>query len=112
MIELATPSVTEVFTGFGKVGVKAERVASGVLRDAQRYANADVPVGTYLADQLMLPLGIGAYQGTGGGVFRTPELSMHSKTHLEILKTFLDIHTEVVQQSRDDWLIRIEPASV
>ena len=111
MIELNARSVTEVFTGFGKVGVKAERVASNVLRDARRYANADVPVGTYLADQLMLPLGIGAYQGTGGGAFRTLELSRHSRTHLEVLKAFLGVHAEFVQQSRDDWLVRIAPAS-
>ncbi|MHC4177176.1 MAG: RNA 3'-terminal phosphate cyclase, partial [Planctomycetota bacterium] len=110
MIELESDSVTEVFTGFGKVGVRAENVASSALRDARHYMKADVPVGEYLADQLMLPLGIGACQGTGGGAFRTLRLSMHSKTHLEILRRFLDIHVEALQQGRDDWLVRIAPA--
>jgi len=61
MIELESEQVTEVFTGFGKMGVRAEQIASGVLRDARHYLKADAPVGEYLADQLMLPLGIGAW---------------------------------------------------
>jgi RNA 3'-terminal phosphate cyclase (ATP) len=109
MIEMASPAVTEVFTGFGKIGVKAEQVATQVLGEARRWAKADVPVGQYLADQLMLPLGIGAWQGTGGGAFRTLALSMHSKTHLEILRTFLDIRIEALGQGRTDWLVRISP---
>ncbi len=112
MIELASEHVTEVFTGFGKIGIRAENVASAVLRDALKYIEADAPVGEYLADQLMLPLGIGAWQGTGGGTFRTPGLSMHAKTHLGILKTFLDIDVEAVQQGRDDWRVRIAPTRV
>jgi RNA 3'-terminal phosphate cyclase (ATP) len=110
MIELESEHVTEVFTGFGKMGVKAEQVASRVLRDARHYLKADAPVGEYLTDQLMLPLGIGAWQGRGGGAFRTLGLSMHARTHLEILKTFLDIRVETVQQGRDDWQVRIIPA--
>lgn len=110
MIELESEHVTELFTGFGKMGVRAEQVASGVLRDARHYLKADAPVGEYLADQLMLPLGIGAWQGGGGGTFRTVGLSMHARTHLEILKTFLDIRAEAVQQGRDDWQVEILPA--
>jgi hypothetical protein len=30
----------------------------------------------------MLPLGIGVYLGSGGGVFRTMDLSLHGKTYL------------------------------
>ncbi len=110
MIELESDSVTEVFTGFGKIGVSAESVASSALKDARHYMKADVPVGEHLADQLMLPLGIGALQGTGGGAFRTLGLSMHSQTHLEILRIFLDIRVEASQQGRDDWLVRIDSA--
>jgi RNA 3'-terminal phosphate cyclase (ATP) len=65
-----------------------------------------VPVGKYLADQLLLPLGIGAHLG-GGGVFRTMALSLHSTTHLEILQRFLDLNIHVKQSGQDDWLVRI-----
>lgn len=109
MIELESEHVTEVFTGFGKKGIKAEQVATRVLRDARHYVNADAPVGQYLADQLMLPLGIGAWQGRGGGAFRTLGLSRHARTHLEILRTFLDIRAEVAERGRDDWQVTMIP---
>jgi RNA 3'-terminal phosphate cyclase (ATP) len=107
MIELESQSLTEIFTGFGKRGVPAEAVAMQVLHSAREYMAAGVPVGKYLADQFMLPLGIGAYQGSGGGVFRTMVLSRHSTTHLEILHKFLDINIQVEQNGQDDYLVRI-----
>ena len=109
MIEIEAEHVTEVFTGFGQLRVPAEKVAEAALRPAQEYLAAGVPVGAYLADQLMLPLGIAAYRGTGGGVFRTMALSDHAATHLEILRRFMDVAIEVTQQGRDDYLVSITP---
>ncbi len=106
MIEVDTEHVTEVFTAFGQLGVRAEDVAKEALRQAEEYLAAGVPVGTYLADQLMLPLGIGAYLGTGG-VFRTMGLSLHSTTHMEILRRFLEVDIHVEKDTLDDWLIRV-----
>ncbi len=108
MIELEAEHVTEVFTGFGQRGVRAEDVAMQALRQAEEYQAADVPVGTHLADQLMLPLGIVAYLGSGGGMFRTMELSLHSTTHLEILRRSLELDVHVEQNGPDEWLVRIE----
>jgi RNA 3'-terminal phosphate cyclase (ATP) len=106
MIELEAEHVTEVFTGFGQRGVRAEDVAMQVLREAEEYLAADVPVGTHLADQLMLPLGIGAYLGSGGGAFRTTGLSLHSTTHLEILRRFLEIDIQVDREDNGNCLVR------
>ena len=75
--------------------------------NAKKYLESDAPVGAHLADQLMLPLGIGAWQGTGGGTFRTHGMSLHATTHIEILKKFLDIRAEAVQQGPNDWLVTI-----
>ncbi len=108
MIELAADGVREVFTAFGRIGVKAERVAANALRDARQYLKAGVPVARYLADQLILPIGIGAWQGTGGGAFRTQALTEHSRTHLEILRRFLDVRVETRQLGHDDSLVRID----
>ena len=67
-----------------------------------------MPVGTHLADQIMLPLGISVYFGQGG-TFRTLPLSGHSKTHLEILRQFLDLKTIAVEdEGRDDCVVRLE----
>ena len=58
------------------------------------------PVGPHLADQLMLPLGISAWLSgrtglPGGGSFRTLPLTLHSTTHIEVLRAFLDIDIQV-----------------
>lgn len=108
MIELESANFTELFTGFGQRGVKAETVASRVADAARRYINAEVPVGEHLADQLMLPLGIGAFQGTGGGAFRTLAPSPHSTTHAEVLKAFLNVKIDIDENGPDDCTITIE----
>jgi RNA 3'-terminal phosphate cyclase (ATP) len=107
MIELEAEHVTEVFTAFGKLGVRAEDVATEALRQAEEYLAAGVPVGRHLADQIMLPLGIGAYLGSGGGVFRTMGLSLHSTTHLEVLRRFLKIGVQVDRVDNDNCLVRL-----
>jgi RNA 3'-terminal phosphate cyclase (ATP) len=88
------------------LGIRAEDVATEALRQAEEYLAAGVPVGRHLADQLMLPLGIGAHLGAGGGVFRTQTLSLHATTHLEILRRFLEIRVQVEQGGPDEWLVR------
>jgi RNA 3'-terminal phosphate cyclase (ATP) len=107
MIELEAEHVTEVFTAFGQLGVRAEDVAQDALLQAEEYLAANVPVGKNLADQLMLPLGIGAYLGSGGGVFRTMALSPHATTHMEILRRFLEIGIQIEQDGPNDWVLRI-----
>ena len=109
MIELESANVTELFIGIGKVGVSAEQVARGVLREAKKYLATDVPVGEYLADQLMMPMGLAASQGQTSS-FRTGPLSMHSQTHIDVLKTFLDIDVDVQEQADSSFVVRFSPA--
>jgi RNA 3'-terminal phosphate cyclase (ATP) len=99
-VELASEHITEVFTGFGRTGARAEQVADEVVRQVRDFLRADVPVGPYLADQILLPLGISAWQTDEssrqrGGSFRTLPLTRHSTTHIEILRQFLDIDIRV-----------------
>jgi RNA 3'-terminal phosphate cyclase (ATP) len=107
LIELESEHLTEVFTGFGRIGVRAEAVAMRVLDEARAYLAAGVPVGKYLADQLLLPLGIAAHFGTGGGTFRTMALSLHATTHIEILHRFLELDARVEQDGPDTYVVRI-----
>lgn len=90
IIEIASEFVTEVFTAFGRYGVKSKHIAEEALKQAREYLAADVPVGRYLADQILLPLGIAAWQGGGSSTFRTLPLSRHATTHIEIMQQFLD----------------------
>ena len=94
MIELEFEHVTELFVAFGEAGKKAERVANEVLREARKYLANDVPAGPYLADQLLLPMGIAAHQGHPCA-YRTAPLTQHAKTHIDVLRRFLDIEIDV-----------------
>lgn len=93
MIECGFDNVTELLTGFGKVGVRAEQVARQVLRSARAYLAAGVPVGEYLADQILLPMAIAAGAGHASE-FRTGPLSQHARTHIDVVKRFVDCRIE------------------
>ncbi|MEQ8785904.1 MAG: RNA 3'-terminal phosphate cyclase [Pirellulaceae bacterium] len=110
LIEIESEHVTEIVAGFGQRGVKAERVATMAAREARHYLDAGVPVGEHLADQLLLPLAIGATHGAGGS-FRTLALSGHSTTHIELLEKLLDVNMTVAASAPDDVLVTVEPPS-
>lgn len=98
-VAIESQHVTEVFTGFGERGVSAEAVANTVVKEVRSYLAADVVVGEYLADQLLIPLAL-----AGGGVFTTMPLSDHSTTNMTVIQKFLDtkftvttLHSRAVQ---------------
>jgi RNA 3'-terminal phosphate cyclase (ATP) len=95
MIEVDATNVRELFTGFGRLGVRAEQVAREAVAQVQAYLAADVPLGEHLADQILLPLGIAAWKFGAASRFRTLPLSQHSQTHIGILRKFLEIRIRV-----------------
>lgn len=109
MIHLNSEHVTEVFSGVGEIGVRAEQVARRVLRSTRAYLDSDVPVGPHLADQLMLPMSIAAIHGKQS-MYRTLPLTQHSITHREIIQRFLDVHIETVDIEPNVVEVRIGPA--
>ena len=92
LLGIESEHVTEVFTGFGEIGVRAETVAERAAGEARSYLSADVPVGPYLADQLLLPLAL-----AGGGAFRTMPLSLHATTNFDVIRRFLDVSIAVTR---------------
>jgi RNA 3'-terminal phosphate cyclase (ATP) len=102
LVEIGSTHVTELFTGFGEHGVRAEQVAGAVVDEARRYLAADVPVGTHLADQLLIPMAM-----AGSGSFRTQALTRHSTTNAEVVQRFLDVPIAVKQEDRDRTHVRI-----
>jgi RNA 3'-terminal phosphate cyclase (ATP) len=98
-IEIEGEHVTEVFTGFGQHGVRAEAVAEKVAKEVRRYLAAGVPVGEHLADQLLVLM------GTAGGRFRTMAPSRHTTTNIEVIKAFLpaEIVTTCIDEARGVW---------
>lgn len=91
LIECEGEHVTEVFASFGEKGVPASVVAERAVNATRAWLGSAVPVGRYLADQLLLPFAL-----AGGGCFRTLPLSLHSETNIEVIRKFLtiDILTE------------------
>jgi RNA 3'-terminal phosphate cyclase (ATP) len=97
--------LTEVFTGFGRRGIPAERVAHGVAEDAKRYLASEAPVGVHLADQLLVPLAL-----AGAGSFVTLPPSSHTLTNIGVIREFvpLEIRCAARADSRT-WRIEVAP---
>ena len=102
MLEIASKHVTEVFTGFGQKGVRAEWVAESAVREVQRYLAAGVPVGSHLADQLLVPMAL-----AGGGCFRTLAPTRHLMTNIDVIRGFLPVEISVKQLAENDWEVRV-----
>lgn len=98
VVEVESEHVTEVFTGFGERGLRAEQVAEGVAREVEAYLTSGLPVGEHLADQLILLLAL-----AGGGSFRTGPLSGHARTQLETIARFLEVQVEARAETEDSW---------
>ncbi|PTQ62254.1 RNA 3'-terminal phosphate cyclase (ATP) [Sphingomonas aurantiaca] len=84
LLEAVFENVTEVVSGFGKLGVSAEHVAKTAAARMAGYLASDAFAGPYLADQLLLPFAL-----AGGGSFTTVKPSQHSLTARVIIEAFL-----------------------
>ncbi|MFC1760593.1 RNA 3'-terminal phosphate cyclase [Planctomycetota bacterium] len=91
-LEAESESVTEVFTGFGTKGVMAHKVPIPAIKDCRLYLASSAVVGKRLADQLMIPIAM-----AGGGQYRTVPLTLHSRTNIDVIKQFMDIHIAVTE---------------
>ena len=89
-VEVESEHVTEVFTGFGEKRLSAEEVAQRIAKEVQEYLESGVPVGEYLADQLLIPCAL-----AGAGAFVSTPLSPHSTTNMDVISKFLSRKFEV-----------------
>jgi len=104
IIMIGTDSMTEVVTGFGVKGVSAEKVASDACDEAERYLRSDVPVGTHLTDQLLVPMAL-----AGGGTFRTLSPTAHTHANAGVVRRFLDVPIAVEAEADDVCRITVGP---
>ena len=68
LLEAEFEHVTEVVSGFGKLGVSAEQLAKTAAERMAGYLASDAFAGPYLADQLLLPFAL-----AGGGALHDGE---------------------------------------
>ncbi len=104
-IEIEMESHTEVFTGFGEVAVRAEAVATRVAQEARSYLASGVPIGKHLADQLLVPMAL-----AGAGTFRTGALSRHTTTNIDVIRQFVDLNIELIEEAKRTWMVTINPS--
>jgi RNA 3'-terminal phosphate cyclase (ATP) len=103
LIELVSEHITELFSSVGERGVPAEAVARQAAAEASAYLAAGVPVGEHLADQLLLPLALGH-----GGVYRTIEPSLHTRTQVEVIRRFLPaVAIHVTADGERSYLVQV-----
>jgi RNA 3'-terminal phosphate cyclase (ATP) len=84
LLEARFEHVTEVVSGFGKLGVSAQHVAKTAAARMAGYLASNAFAGPYLADQLLLPFAL-----AGGGTFTTVKPSQHSLTAAAVIERFL-----------------------
>jgi RNA 3'-terminal phosphate cyclase (ATP) len=82
--------LTNVFSGIGDVGVKAEDVGEAVAQDFLKWRNTGAAVEEHLADQVMLPIAL-----AGAGSYTCSELSLHLRTNLEVIRAFTGHHMKM-----------------
>jgi len=102
MLEARYAEVTEVVSGFGQLGVPAERLAKTSAARLQGYVDAAAFAGPYLADQLVLPFVLAS-----GGAFTTVKPSQHLLTAIDIAKRFTGRRIEITQQGGGEHLLTV-----
>ncbi len=86
LAELHYENLTEVFSVCGNFGVSRQSVAKRTAGYVKQYLSRQWVVGQFLADQLMLPMALGA-----GGDYLTGRPTLHAETNRAVIKRFLDV---------------------
>lgn len=98
IIRVAFEDICEIFVGFGEIGVTAERVAERLCDTVRRFLKSEAAVNHHLADQLLLPMALGA-----GGEFTMHRPSLHFETNCAVIREFLDVDIVCSQESEGLW---------
>lgn len=101
-LRLQYENCAEVVECVGQVGIPAEKVAKQAVLDMRRFQAAGVPVGEHLADQLLLPMVLGA-----GGEFHTLNPSRHTLTNRKVIKLFSDKSITIEKGDKARWVIQV-----
>jgi RNA 3'-terminal phosphate cyclase (ATP) len=105
-IEVRSREITEIFTVFGEKRVLAEDLALELCREVKEYIASDTPVGSHLADQLLLAMVCGE-----GGEFLTSKPSLHTMTNMEVIHRFVDNKVELERISEKKWRFYVKSPS-
>jgi RNA 3'-terminal phosphate cyclase (ATP) len=102
LLEAEFDHVTELMSGFGKLGVPAQTVGEQAAKRMAGYLASDAVAGPYLADQLLLPMAL-----AGGGSFTTVKPSQHSRTAADVIALFLGTRVTFEEQESGVQLVSV-----
>ncbi len=94
--------VTEVVSGFGKLGLSAEKIGATAGKRMAGYEASGAFAGPYLQDQLLLPMAI-----AGGGSFTSVKISEHTRTAAALIERFTGRTTTFAQDERGRHVVRV-----
>ncbi|MCW9016435.1 MAG: hypothetical protein OQJ89_05700, partial [Kangiellaceae bacterium] len=94
-LQLSHDSHTEIFDEVARLGIKAERVAGNAIKRVKEFLSSDAVVGEYLADQLLLPMVLGA-----GGEYLVHKPSLHTTTNIDVINRFTN-NTIILEELED-----------
>lgn len=96
LLEYVFEHVTEVFSTFGQVSLRAEKVADAAINQAADWLRSGAAVAEHLADQLLLPMAL-----AGGGSFTTPRMTDHLRSNIEVIQLFLPVRIDCQEEGSD-----------
>lgn len=100
--ELEFEGIAELFSCCGSWDVSRKEVAGCVAKRTNRHLELGIPVGIFLADQLLTPMAVGA-----GGKFLTAPPSRHAKTNAAVVEAFLDVEIRFENRRNGQYLIEV-----
>ena len=103
-IEIESEHATELFGVCGDVTLSRRHVAKRAAGMAAHYRQEEVPVWRFLADQLLLPMALGA-----GGRFRTVPPTPHTQTNAAVIGRFLpEVGIEMKNLQNGQYIIEVK----
>ena len=95
-------NITELFSVCGAFNVSRREVGERVAGMLNKYLELNMPVGRFLADQLLLPMAIGA-----GGKFLTHAPTKHTQTNIEVIQKFLNTDIKLENNKNGTYMIEV-----
>ena len=95
LVESRFEHAVEMVCTFGEMNVSSEKVGRRAGRAMRDFIDSGVPVGRYLADQLLLPMAL-----AGGGEILTLKSDDHVPTNIDVIQKFLPVQFEITRPSQ------------
>lgn len=95
LCESVFENTSELTSAFGETNVTAERVGRRAGKSMADFIGCGVPVGRFLADQLLLPMAL-----AGSGSFTTMVPDEHVPTNISVIESFLPVKFTIEDTGR------------